>query len=109
MNHMAIPEENFENILQDYAGDTGDNGFSDFVILQINDTANKQERAKRICLYGAIFIGGLISGKQTLALMDSWQSTSLSTVIVSVPLIPIMAAISLAFTLWVVEQQDFAL
>ena len=109
MQHMSLPDDSFEELLQDYASDTTDDGFSDLLMSKIDMQTRRQKQAKKICLYAAMFVGGLIAGKQVLALFEIWQSSAPISSLSSLPLIPIMAAIILPFMVWLFEQQEFSL
>jgi len=109
---MPIPDENFRDLLVEYVADTPDDGFSDHVMKTVNQRESSSPQLKKRAVYGAMFIGGLISGSQfpaLLSLMDG-QSTRFDMATSSGYIsLSIAFAFVLGICLLLAEQREFSL
>jgi len=109
MNHMSLPDENFQALLAEYAEDTIDNGFSDIIIAQISAQSLSETRIRRYGLFGACVVGGLIAGTQLLKLSEILDGTAVTEAFSTLPVLPLAAAIFIPLTVWLLEQREISL
>lgn len=118
---MHMPDDNnYSRLLADYLAPAGDDGFADTLMAEIDAqnvqaAAAKLARLRRIALYGAGFVGGIIAAVQLPKLAAMFQGVE-----ASIPALPvdgintsslafdpalIMAAIFVGLVLWAALDQ----
>jgi len=109
MNHMSLPDDNFQTLLADYAKDTVDDGFSDAIIASISEKSQFEARLRRFSLLGAMFIGGVIAGSQFLRAVEILDGSTLTSAFSSVPLMSVAVILCIPLTVWLLEQREISL
>jgi len=84
-----------KDMLSEYAAPVTDNGFSDGVLKSIEAQTRKVERIRRISIYGACFVGGIIAASQLPALVAMTAKIKLAA-----PSIPVTDSIPLSQWSW---------
>ena len=106
---MPIPDDNFEALLSDFAADTVDDGFSDTVLREITSHQSKRTRQKKLSLYAAMFLGGIITGAQLPLIYQTYESLDLSLAVNQMIGIPILACIVALGGVLMMESREFSL
>jgi hypothetical protein len=68
-----IDDNKFQNLLSDYVAPTPDEGFSDAFMTQLSAEETRLPLYRRLALYGAGFIGGIIAALQLPNLVSLLQ------------------------------------
>lgn len=67
---MQDPNDNlFKDMLADYCAPVQEDGFSQNIMAQVNINIQRQEHIRRVSIYGASFVGGLIAASQFPSLL----------------------------------------
>ena len=96
----------FKDMLSDYAAPVADEGFSQNVLAAVEAATKREERIRRVSIYGASFVGGLIAASQFPALLAMAAKVN-----IAVPALPgaggmassqwsLAALVLLGFVLW---------
>ncbi|WP_026941245.1 hypothetical protein [Hellea balneolensis] len=91
---MQDPNDNlFKDVLANYTAPVPEDGFTQNLMAQIEVKSKRQERIRRVSIYGASFAGGLIAASQFPALLNM-----IAKIQVAIPSWP--QAEALPFSVW---------
>lgn len=104
---MQTPDDNlFQNMLAEYAAPIADDGFSQNVIASLEAAGKREERIRRVSIYGASFVGGLIAASQFPALLSIVAKVNIALPglpdggVMSLSQWSILGVVLLGFVLW---------